>query len=66
MVFLYIGFQFSIFYSQEYSPGYQNMDSKVEVQHLVAYHYSHVGGHMDQLRHIATLKATVAPGLPTS
>ena len=32
------------FYSQEYSP-------KVELQHLVAYHYSPVGGHMGKLRH---------------
>ena len=32
VVVLYIGFQFGTFYSQEYSPGYQNMDPKVEVQ----------------------------------
>ena len=32
---------------------------KVEVQHLVAYHYSPVGGHMGQLRRITTLQATV-------
>ena len=35
VVVLYIGFQFGTFYSQEYSPGYRNMDPKVEVQHLV-------------------------------
>ena len=56
---LYIGFQFGTFYSQEYSPGYQNTDPKVEVQRLVAYHYSPVGGHMGQLRCITTLQATV-------
>ena len=59
VVVLCIGFQFGTFYSQEYSPGYQNMDSKVEIQSLVAYHYSPVGGHMGQLRHITTLQATV-------
>ena len=58
MVF-YIGLQFGTFYSQEYSPGYQNMDPKVEVQCLVAYHYSPVGGHMSQLRHITILQTTV-------
>ena len=40
VVVLYIGLQFGTFYSQEYSPGYQNMDPKVEVWCLVAYHYS--------------------------
>ena len=59
VVVLYIGFQFGTFYSQEYSPGYQNMDPKVEVR-LVAYHYSSVGGHMGQLRRITTLQATVS------
>ena len=44
VVVLYIGFQFGTFYSQEYSPGYQNTDPKVEVRRLVAYHYSSVGG----------------------
>ena len=34
-------------------------DPKVEVQRLVAYHYSPVGGHMGQLRCITTLQATV-------
>ena len=43
VVVLYIGFQFGTFYSQEYSPGYQNTDPKVEVPCLVAYHYSPVG-----------------------
>ena len=42
VVVLYIGFQFGTSYSQEYSPGYQNTDPKVEVQRLVAYHYSPV------------------------
>ena len=32
VVVLYIGFQFGTFYSQEYSPGYQNTDPKVEVR----------------------------------
>ena len=59
LVVLYIGFQFGTFYSQEYSLGYQNTDPKVEVPRLVAYHYSPVGGHMGQLRHITTLQATV-------
>ena len=59
VVVLYIGFQFGTFYSQEYSPGCQNTDSKVEVQRLVAYHYSPVGGHMGQLSRITTLQATV-------
>ena len=59
VVVLYIGFQFGTFYSQEYSLGYQNTDPKVEVRRLVAYHYSPVGGHMDQLRRITTLQATV-------
>ena len=49
VVVLYIGFQFSTFYSQEYSLGYQNTDPKVEVRRLVAHHYSPVGGHMGQL-----------------
>ena len=40
--------------------GYQNMDSKVVVRRLVAYHYSPVGGHMGQLRRITTLQATVS------
>ena len=39
--------------------GYQNTDPKVEVQCLVAYHYSPVGGHMGQLSRITTLQATV-------
>ena len=52
VVVLYIGFQFSTFYSQEYSRGYQNTDPKVEVRCLVAYHYSPVGDHMGQLRGI--------------
>ena len=34
VVVLYIGFQFGTFYSQEYSPGYQNTDPKVEVPPL--------------------------------
>ena len=59
VVVLYIGFQFGTFYSQEYSLGYQNTDSKVEVRRLVAYHYSPVGGHKGQLRCITTLQATV-------
>ena len=59
VVVLYIGFQFGTFYSQEYSPRYQNTDHKVEVQCLVAYHYSLVGGHMGQLRCVTTLQATV-------
>ena len=42
------------------------MDSMVEVQYVVAYHYSPVGDHMDQLRHITTLHASKAPGLPTT
>ena len=54
VVVMYIGFQFGTFYSQEYSLG-----PKAEVRRLVAYHYSPVGGHMGQLRHIATLQATV-------
>ena len=56
---LYIGFQFGTFYSQEYSPGFQNTDPKVEVRCLVAYHCSLVGGHMGQLRRITTVQATV-------
>ena len=32
VVVFYIAFQFSTFYSQEYSPGYQNTDPKVEVR----------------------------------
>ena len=59
VVALYIGFQFGTFYSREYSLGYQNMDPKVELWRLVAYHYSPVGGHMGQLRCITTLQATV-------
>ena len=59
VVVLYIGFQFGTFYSQEYSLRYQNTDPKVEVQRLVAYHYSSVGGHMGQLSRITTLLATV-------
>ena len=59
VVFLYIGFQFGTFYSQEYSPRYQNTDFKVEVRRLVAYHYSPMGVHMGQLRRITTLQATV-------
>ena len=59
VVVLYIVFQFGTFYGQEYSLGYQNRDPKVEVPSLVAYHYSPVGGHMGQLRGIATLQATV-------
>ena len=39
--------------------GTKTRDPKVEVQHLVAYHYSPVGGHMGQLRGITTLQATV-------
>ena len=53
---MYIGFQFGIFYSQEYSPGYQKTDPKVEVWHLVVYHYSPMGGIMGKLRHITTLQ----------
>ena len=59
VVVLYIGFQFGTFYSQEYLLGYQNTDPKVEVRHLVAYHYSPVGGHMGQFRRLTTLQATV-------
>ena len=49
VVVLYITFQFSTFYSQEYLPRYPNTDPKVEVRHLVAYHYSPVGGYMVNL-----------------
>ena len=59
VVVLYIDFQFGTFYSQEYSPRYQNTEPKVEARRLVAYHYSYVGGHMGQLRRITTLQATV-------
>ena len=63
VVVLYIGFQFGTFYSQEYSPGYQNTDSKVEVRRLVAYHYSSVGGHMTHNNPSGNCKA---PRLPAS
>ena len=32
-----------------FTGGYQNTEPKDEVQHLVAYHYSPVGGHTGQL-----------------
>ena len=57
-VLLYIGFQFDTSTAKN-SPRYQNMDHKVEVWRLVAYHCSPVGGHMGQLRHIITLLAAV-------
>ena len=54
---LYIG------YFLQYSPGYKNTDPTVEVQCLIAYHYSPVGDHMGNLRHITTLLATKATGV---
>ena len=63
---LYVSFQFGTLYSLEYSHEYQSMDSIVEVHYLVAYHYSPVGYHMGQLRHITILHTSKAPGLPAT
>ena len=64
VVVLYIGFQFGSFYSREYSSGYQNRDPKVEVQCLVAYHYSPMWVNLDHNNPSGNCKAPRLPPPP--
>ena len=59
VVVLYIVSSLILSTAKNIHPGTKTRTPRLKYGCLVTYHYSPVGGHMGQLRHITTLQATV-------